>query len=442
MLEDTQNIDPLVMVAHTSLTTGDVLTSLTIIILLLGSALMSSSESAFFSLSPNDRLKLREDPSKNAAIVLHLLNAPQKLLAIILILNNFINVGIVILSSYLLTPLLEAITSNLVRSLIEVVLITFILLLIGEVTPKIYGAKNSLSVSKFMARPIAFLTKTPPINWFISILVNGTNFIHKYAGKKGFKISSDELEAALALTMDDNASDEEQKILEGIVKFGYTDVKQIMCPRTQVVAINYEASFVEAIAVVLESGYSRIPVYTGNLDNINGILFSKDLLPYLSEGKEFKWQDLLRQSIFVPENKKNDDLLKEFQSKKIHIAVVVDEYGGVSGVVTLEDVLEEIVGEITDEFDNEEIVYTKIDDKTFLFEGKTALVDFYKVIGIDGKSFEAKKGDSETLGGFITENAGRILKNNEHLTFSGIKMIVESSDKKRIKMVKIILLDA
>ena len=442
MLEDTQNIDPLAMAAHASFDTGDVLSILVICCLLVGSAMMSSSESAFFSLSPQDRLQLRQDDSKAAATALKLLNYPQRLLATILIVNNFVNVGVIIISTNLLSPWLEMIESTLIRSFIEVVLITFILLLAGEVVPKIYGAKNSLPTAKGMARILNILSNTPPISWLVAILVNGTNFIHKYAGKKGFNISSDELEAALALTMDDNATDEEQKILEGIVKFGSTDVKQIMCPRLQVISINYECNFEEAFNTVIESGYSRIPVYEGNLDNVKGILFSKDLLPYLTEKHDFEWQKLLRQAIFVPENKKNDDLLKEFQSKKVHMAIVVDEYGGVSGVVTLEDVLEEIVGEITDEFDDEEIVYTKIDDNTFLFEGKTALVDFYKVLDIEGKNFEAKKGDAETLGGFITENAGRILKNNEFITFENIKMVVESSDKKRIKMVKTIRLDA
>lgn len=442
MLEDTQNIDPLAIVAHAGFQSGDVLSILVICSLLVGSAMMSSSESAFFSLSPQDRLQLREDDSKSSTIAQKLLNHPQRLLATILIVNNFVNVGVIIISTNLLTPWLESIQSSLIRSFIEIVLITFILLLFSEVIPKIYGAKNSLSIAKGMARILNLISNTPPVSWIVFALVNGTTFIHKYAGKKGFNISSDELEAALALTMDDNASDEEQKILEGIVKFGSTDVKQIMCPRLQVIAINYECNFEEAFQTVLESGYSRIPVYEGNLDNVKGILFSKDLLPYISEEKNFEWQKLLRQAIFVPENKKNDDLLKEFQSKKVHMAIVVDEYGGVSGVVTLEDVLEEIVGEITDEFDDEEIVYTKIDDKTFLFEGKTALVDFYKVLDIDGKNFEAKKGDAETLGGFITEKAGRILKNNEYITFENIKMIVESSDKKRIKMIKTITLDA
>ncbi len=441
MLEDPTNTDPLVMVAHAGFESGDVLLSFVIIGLLLLSAMMSSSESAFFSLSPIDRLNLKEDESKSAELALNLLNAPQRLLAVILIINNFVNVGIVILSTTLLQPWLSSFESNFLRSFTEIGLITFILLLVGEVIPKIYGTKNAFRTVKLMSKTIKILSNTPPINWLVMALVNGTNFIQKYAGRKGLNISSDELEAALALTMNEEASEEEHKILEGIVKFGSTDVKQIMSPRIDVIAINSEASFFEALKIVIDSGYSRIPVYDANLDNIKGILFSKDLLPHLSESENFEWQKLLRKANFVPENKKNDDLLKDFQSKKVHMAIVVDEYGGVSGVVTLEDVLEEIVGEITDEFDDDEIVYTKIDDKTFLFEGKTALVDFYKVIDCDGKNIDNNKGDAETLGGFITEIAGRILKNNEFILFDNFKMIVESSDKKKIKMVKVMLLD-
>lgn len=441
MLEDTQNTDPLVMIAHTGFQTGDVLLIFIIIGLLLISAMMSSSESAFFSLSPKDRLNLKEDEAKNAEIALNLLNAPQKLLAVILIVNNFVNVGIVIISTTILTPWLDTFQNTFLKSFLEIFIITFVLLLIGEVIPKIYGTKNSVRTVKLMSKAINVISNTPPINWLVMALVNGTNFIHKYAGRKGLNISSDELEAALALTMHENTSEEEHKILEGIVKFGSTDVKQIMSPRIDVISINSEVNFFEALKTVVDSGYSRIPVYDGTIDNIKGILFSKDLLPHLSADENFEWHNLLRKANFVPENKKNDDLLKDFQSKKVHMAIVVDEYGGVSGVVTLEDVLEEIVGEITDEFDDDEIVYTKIDDKTFLFEGKTALVNFYKVLDCDGKNFDNNKGDAETLGGFITEIAGRILKNNEFIIFDSFKMVVESSDKKKIKMVKIICLD-
>jgi gliding motility-associated protein GldE len=244
---------------------------------------------------------------------------------------------------------------------------------------------------------------------------------------------------ALELTKQESTSDEEHKILEGIVKFGNTDARQIMKSRMDIIAIENDKNFQEVVEVILEAGYSRIPVYEEKIDNVIGILYIKDLLPFLSEKGDFDWMSLIRKPYFIPENKKIDDLLREFQSMKMHMAVVVDEYGGASGIVTLEDVLEEIVGDITDEFDDDEIAYTRVDDRTFLFEGRTALMDFYKVVDIDGKEFENQKGDAETLGGFMTEKEGRILKNNEYIVCDDIKLIVESSDKRRIKMIKAIL---
>lgn len=251
------------------------------------------------------------------------------------------------------------------------------------------------------------------------------------------KISSGELEQALALTKDDDVSDDKQKILEGIVKFGGTDVRQIMKSRMDVYSIDIDSTFEEVMELILECGHSRIPVYRESFDKIEGVLFIKDLLPFLGENKK-DWSTLIRKPFFVPENKKIDDLLKEFQEKRFHIAMVVDEYGGTSGIVTLEDILEEIVGDITDEFDDDEVIYTKIDNDTYLFEGRTSLVDFYKVMNIDEKESDAYTSIADSLGGFITENAGRILMNNEFVIAGDLKLIVESSDKKRVKMVKVI----
>ena len=310
--------------------------------------------------------------------------------------------------------------------------------MLGEVIPKIYSSRNSVRMAKLLALPISTLGRIPPISWLKILLVNGTNIIQKKAKKRSVKITSDELEHALALTKEESTSEEEQKILEGIVKFGHTEACQIMRSRMDVIALNEETSYTDVINLILEAGYSRIPVYSGSIDHVTGILYIKDLLPHLAK-EDFNWQELIRKPFFIPENKKIDDLLKEFQDKKMHMAVVVDEYGGAAGIVTMEDVLEEIVGDITDEFDEEEIVYTRIDDRTFLFEGRTALVDFYKVTGIDGKQFETMKGDSETIGGFIVESAGRILRNNEYIICDDIKLIVESSDKRRVKMIKVVL---
>lgn len=435
------SIEPLIHIAHAGFSvSGSVFSFVVVGLLLLCSALISGAEVAFFSLGPKEKEQLRNESSRNSQLVLSLLNRPQELLAIILIANNFVNVGIVILSSSMV-QFFFANTEGLetIRFIIELFAITLLILLIGEVIPKIYATKNALSFARFMSRPLAFLLKLPPFSWLKSFLVNGSNIIRKRAKRKGVKISSDELEAALALTKEDSTSDEEHRILEGIVKFGNTDVKQIMRSRMDTVAIDQSVNFSQVMEVILEAGYSRIPVYDGSFDNVTGILFIKDLLPNLSKTEEFKWTELLRKPFFVPENKKIDDLLKEFQNKKVHMAVVVDEYGGASGVVTLEDVLEEIVGDITDEFDDVEIIYTKIDENTYLFEGRTALVDFYKVLDIDGKEFEAQRGEAETLGGFIIEKAGKILKNNEYIQCDNIRLIVESSDKKRVKMIKAIL---
>ena len=435
------SIEPLIHIAQAGFTlSGSVVSFVVIGILLICSALISGSEVAFFSIGPKDKETLRNETTRNSQLTLELLDRPQELLAIILVVNNFVNVGIVILSSTMVQFLFAGTEGmETLRFIIELFAITLVILLIGEVIPKIYATKNALSFARFMARPLAILLKLPPFSWLKSFLVNGSNLIRKRAKRKGVKISSDELEAALALTKEDSTSEEEHRILEGIVKFGNTDVKQIMRSRMDTVAIEQTLSFPQVLEVILDAGYSRIPVYDGSFDNVVGILFIKDLLPNLSKSSDFKWIELIRKPFFVPENKKIDDLLKEFQNKKVHMAVVVDEYGGASGVVTLEDVLEEIVGDITDEFDDVEIIYTKIDESTYLFEGRTALVDFYKVLDIDGKEFESKRGEAETLGGFIIEKAGKILKNNEYVTFDNIRLIVESSDKKRVKMIKAVI---
>lgn len=408
-----------------------------ILLLIVCSALISASEVAFFSLSPAEKDELKDENSGNSQQTLKLLSRPKDLLATILITNNLVNVCIIILSSTLLEGLYTGKNETLVF-FIEVVGITFFLLLLGEVVPKIYGSRYSAKTARIMARPLAFFNILPPISWIRMFLVSGTNILNRRARKRGVNLSTDDLEHALALTKEENASEEEHRILEGIVKFGNTDVRQIMRSRLEVVAISGELTIQEVLEVILEAGYSRIPVYETSFDNVTGILYIKDLLPYLND-EQYDWKQLVRKPFFVPENKKIDDLLKEFQGMKMHMAVVVDEYGGANGLVTLEDVLEEIVGDITDEFDDDEIVYTRIDDDTCLFEGRTALVDFYKVMNIDGKEFEASKGESDTISGFLVEQAGRILRNNEFIKFCGLKFVVESSDKRRIKMIKVLV---
>jgi gliding motility-associated protein GldE len=435
------SIAPLSEAIYAGISFSNTIISFIVLLLLLClSALASGSESAFFSLGPNEKETLKHEDGKAAKTVLKLLENPKELLATLLISNNFVNVGIVILSSYILEDFKHILPENqTLRFVIEVIGITFMLLLIGEVIPKIYSTKNSLPIARAMALPIMTLKAVPPLSWLKELLLLGSRIINNKTRRKGIKITTDELEQALALTKEENTSDEEQKILEGIVKFGNTEACQIMKSRMDVTGIEEAATAEAVLQVILDSGYSRIPIYKESFDNVIGILYIKDLLPHLNESIEFNWNSLIRKPLFIPENKKIDDLLKEFQTKKMHMAIVVDEYGGASGLITLEDILEEIVGDIADEFDDEEIVYTKIDDQTYLFEGRTALVDFYKVLEIDGKEFDQQKRDSDTLGGFIVEQAGRILKNNEFIVFETFKLIVESSDKRRIKMVKIVL---
>ena len=410
-----------------------------IFFLLFVCAVMSGSESALFSIKPEEKNKLKSEDSKEAKTIIHLLSNPRDLLATILIVNNFVIVGIVILATFALDEEFPTKPGNeLIRFLIEVVGITFMILLIGEVIPKIYATNNAEKASRWVARPLYLISRTPPVSWLKWVLVSGSKFI-SLSKKQSANISADELEHAIALTKESATSDGEQKLLEGIVKFGRTEASQIMKPRIEMAALDADSNFKEVLAFVLDAGYSRIPVYKENTDNVIGILYIKDLLPYLSNDQDFNWITVIRKPFFIPENKKINDLLQEFRNMKMHLAVVVDEYGGASGIITLEDILEEIVGDITDEFDDDEISYQKLDDTTYIFEGRTTLNDFYKVVGSDGKEFEALKGDAETIGGFINEQAGRIMKNKEFITQGNFKLIIESSDKRRVKQVRVLI---
>jgi gliding motility-associated protein GldE len=398
-------------------------------------AVTTSSESAFFSLNPKEKDRLKSENSKISKIILDLLSKPRELIALLLISINFVNVGIVILSTLILNKMMEG-YGEVPKLLVEIFGITLLILITGEVIPKIYGANNAAKVTRFMAIPIDVIRRTPPVSWLKALLVNGTSFIGK-AGKKNLKISSDELEQAIAITTEESTSEDEQRLLEGIVKFGKTEAIQIMTPRIEASSFPEHFTFDQVVSFVIDAGYSRIPVYQESADNVIGILYIKDLLPHLKNSADFDWKTLLRKPFFIPENKKIDDLLQEFRSMKMHLAVVVDEYGGASGIVTLEDILEEIVGDITDEFDDDQVDYKRLDDGSFLFEGRTSLMDFYKIIDLDGDEFEAMKGDAETLGGFIVEQSGRILKNKEHIIQGNFKFTVVSSDKRRIKWVKV-----
>lgn len=407
-----------------------------ILILLACSAFISGAEVALFSLSQKDITDASEKNPKKGDILSTLLNRPKQLLATILIVNNFINVAIVIVFAFLKDQLFGGIKTELLQWIIEVGVVTFTILLFGEVLPKVYASRNNIKFSLFAAQPVFILNKLlSPINLPMRAI---TIYLENKLGKKKSNLSVSQLSQALELTSSEETSDEEQKILEGIVSFGKTDASQVMSPRIDVFAIEDDETFQEILPKILDKGYSRIPVYRDNIDQIEGVLYVKDLLPHLHK-KDFDWKTLLREPFFVPENKKLDDLLKDFQGMKSHLAVVVDEYGGTSGVVTLEDIIEEIVGDISDEFDDENINFSQIDALNYLFEGKINLKDFYRIIDVDEELFESKKGEAETLAGFILELMGSFPKKGQKIPFNKVLFTIETVDKKRIKQIKVTL---
>ena len=410
---------------------------LAIVILLACSAFISGSEVALFSLSQKDIDDISNKDYNSGTLISRLLEKPKKLLATILVANNFVNIAIVIIFSSFSGRLFNGIESSVLRFVLEVVVVTFFILLFGEVLPKIYANRNNMEFAKKVAIPISIMNN---ILSPISVpMRNGILFIEKKLNVQKGNFSVDQLSQALELTSQNDTTDGEQKILEGIVTFGNTEVRQVMSPRIDVFALNIEETFSQVMPKIVEKGYSRIPVYKENIDQIEGILFIKDLIPHI-DSEDFDWTKLLRQPFFVPENKKLDDLLKDFQGMKSHLAVVVDEYGGTSGIISLEDVLEEIVGDISDEFDDEDLIYSQIDDKNFLFEGKISLKDFYRIIEVDENEFESKKGEAETLAGFLLEISGNFPKKRQKITFHNLIFTIENVDKRRIKQIKVTLL--
>ena len=404
-------------------------------LLLACSALVSGAEVALFSLNRTDIEEGVAQKSKPIQIVAKLLERPKKLLATILIANNFINIAVVILFDNLGHLIFGSIKTEWLKLIIEIGLVTFLILLFGEILPKIYASRNNVKFASFMAYPLKAIDIIfSPLSLPMRSL---TIKIHDKFGKQKSNLSVDQLSQALELTSEDDTTQEEQKILKGIVSFGNTDTKQVMKPRIDIFALNVEAKFSEILPVIVQNGYSRIPVYEDNIDQIKGVLYVKDLLPYLDR-KQFDWTTLLREPFFVPENKKLDDLMVEFQEKKVHLAMVVDEYGGISGLVSLEDIIEEIVGDISDEFDDEDLVYSKLDDKNYVFEGKTQLKDFYKILDLEESSiFEDKKGEAETLAGFVLEISGGFPKRDSKINFENYVFTIESLDKKRIQRIKV-----
>jgi gliding motility-associated protein GldE len=404
-----------------------------LLILLIGSALISGSEVAFFSFRPEDIDMLKSDKSKQRQAALRMYNNPEKLLSTILVANNTINIAIILLAAYISSSLFDFSSEPVLGFIISIVAIAFLLLLFGEVLPKVYASRNHLAVALFMAYPLSVLEKIfAPLT---SVLILSSSFMKKRSGTARSNIRKDDLSDVLELTRDD--FNEDEKILKGVVNFGNIHVSAIMCPRMDVTAIDIKSGFDKIIPVIINSGHSRIPVYSNSFDSVKGILYAKDVLPYTNNPDSFKWQALLRPPYFVPETKKINKLLKEFQTKKIHMAVVIDEYGGTSGIITLEDILEEIVGEIADESDGDEITYRQIADNIYIFEGKTLLNDFCKILDINEELFEEVRGESETLAGLILELTGEIPEKNHTIKFDNYIFRIESADRRRIKEIRV-----
>lgn len=417
---------------------SSILGVLLLFILLACSALISGAEVAFFSLTRADIDNGLEEKNGVFQIISRLLERPKKLLATILVANNFINIAIVILFASLSEMMFNKIAIYWLQFLLEVVVVTFLILLFGEIIPKIYANRNRTKFAMLMAKPLKVLDFLfSPISLPMRSV---TIAIHNKLGRQKSNISVDQLSQALELTGEHETTLEEQKILQGIVSFGNTYTKQVMRPRIDIFALCSDQKYLEIIPEIIENGYSRIPVYKETIDQVIGILYVKDLLPYIDR-RQFDWTALLREPFFVPENKKLDDLMAEFQEKKVHLAVVVDEYGGTSGLVSLEDVIEEIVGDISDEFDDEDLTFSKIDNLNYTFDGKTPLKDFYKITGVDDALFEDHKGEAETIAGFLLEISGIFPRRGSKINYKNFVFTIEALDKKRIKQVKFTILE-
>ena len=409
------------------------------VLLLFASGFVSASEIAFFSLSPTDLSEIEEEEHTSDRRIMDLLQDSERLLATILISNNFVNVTIIMLCNFFFAEVVDFGDSVIVEFLVITVILTFLLLLFGEIMPKIYSAQHTLRFCRFAAPIITMLKKVfSPLS---GLLVRSTVIVNKCVAKRNYNISVDDLSQALELT-DKTEISEESNILEGIIRFGGETAKEVMTPRLDMVDLDINSTFKEVLDCVVENGYSRVPVYEDSRDNIKGVLYIKDLLPHLKKGADFKWQNLIRSAYFVPETKMIDDLLRDFQANKIHIAIVVDEFGGTSGIVTMEDIIEEIVGEINDEYDEEERSYVRINDHTYVFEAKTLLSDFYKILKIDADVFEDIEGDADTLAGLLLEIKGEFPKLHEKLKYEHYQFEVLEMDARRILKVKVIIEDA
>ena len=406
-------------------------------LLLIASALISSSETAFFSLHPADIDELEQRGDAKSQLVLKLREKPKTLLATILIGNNFVNVTITLLATYIMAQLFDMANHPAAAFLIEVIIVTSLILIVGEITPKIYASKRPVKMARFMARPLHFLNGLfKPLS---KLLVNSTSFMDKHLEKKKGEISMEDLSTAVEIATEESTPPEEKQMLKGIATFSEKEVSGVMIPRVDIIGVEQGMGFLDMLATVIKSGFSRIPVYDETLDKVTGILYVKDLLPYL-DAQSYEWQKLIRPAFFVPENRKINDLFQDFREKKIHIAIVVDEYGGTSGLITMEDIIEEIVGEINDEFDEGNVVehYKKLDDGSYLFKAQTSIVDFCKVFGVDENYFEPMQGEADTLAGLILEIEGRIPEIGFKFNFEKFHLEITDADQRRIKEVKVV----
>lgn len=416
-------------------TMGAMIALILAILLLYASGFVSASEIAFFSLSPSDLSKIEENEHPSDSRIKALLDDSERLLATILISNNFVNVTIIMLCNFFFASVVDFGNAKLLEFLLITVVLTFLLLLFGEIMPKIYSAQNTLKFCRKAAPVIsALLSVFKPVS---NLLVHSTFLINKLTRKRKVpNLSVDDLSQALELT-DKNEISEESNMLKGIIRFGEETAEEVMTSRLDIVDLEINTPFPDVIKCIVDNAYSRIPVYEESRDNIKGILYIKDLLPYLDKGADFKWQNLIRPAYFVPETKMIDDLLRDFQANKIHIAIVVDEFGGTSGIVTMEDIIEEIVGEINDEYDEEERTYVKISENVYIFEGKTLLSDFYKLAEIDPDDFESVAGDADTLAGLLLELKGEFPILHEVINFDRYRFEILEMDARRIVKVKV-----
>ena len=421
----------------TGFTVNAIIGLVVLCLLLVASAMISSSETAFFSLQPADIDHLESSEDAKNQLVLKLLEKPKSLLATILIGNNFVNVTITLLATYIMSQLFDMANYPVAAFFLEVVIVTSLILIVGEITPKIYAGKCPAKVARFMARPLRFLIGTfKPLS---KLLVNSTSFMDKHLEKKKGEISMEDLSTAVDIATEESTPSDEKQMLKGIASFSEKEVSGVMIPRVDIIGVEKSIDFAEMLAIVIKNGFSRIPVYDETLDQVEGILYVKDLLPYL-DAESYEWQKLIRPAFYVPENRKINDLFQDFREKKIHIAIVVDEYGGTSGLITMEDVIEEIVGEINDEFDEASVEehYKKQDDGSYLFKAQTSIVDFCKVFGVDEDYFEPMQGEADTLAGLILEIEGRIPEIGFKFNFERFHMEITDADTKRIKEVKVV----